>query len=222
VIDETSDKRSGRRRGTSRAEQRAATRLAIIDATIACLVEDGYPALTTRRIAERAGVAQSTLMHHFETREALLVEAVSHLVAKLAEDTLRELDLAEAARSPEHRETILNQVWREFTSPQALAAAQLWVAAWSEPELARTLRDLEARLNRIALETARPLFPELADDPRFPAVVETALSIVRGLVVGIPIAGQEEIDARWEASKPIMLEVVAQMLEEPAATRTGS
>lgn len=222
MIDETSDKRSGRRRGTSRAEQRAATRLAIIDATIACLVEDGYPALTTRRIAERAGVAQSTLMHHFETREALLVEAVSHLVAKLAEDTLRELDLAEAARSPEHRETILNQVWREFTSPQALAAAQLWVAAWSEPELARTLRDLEARLNRIALETARPLFPELADDPRFPAVVETALSIVRGLVVGIPIAGQEEIDARWEASKPIMLEVVAQMLEEPAATRTGS
>jgi AcrR family transcriptional regulator len=218
VIDETSGKRSRGRR-LSRAEQAAATRGSIIDATIDCLVEDGYPTLTTRRVADRAGVAQSTLMHHFETREALLVEAVSHLVARLAQDTLRELDMESVAQAPEHREAVLDQVWREFTSPQALAAAQLWVAAWSEPELARTLRDLEARLNRIALETARPLFPALADDPRFPAVVETALSIIRGLVVGIPIAGQRDIDARWAASKPIMLDVVARLLDEAAAAR---
>lgn len=218
MIDETSDKRPRRQR-LSRAERAAATRESIIDATIDCLVDEGYPALTTRRVAERAGVAQSTLMHHFETREALLVEAVSHLVARLAEDTLRELDLV-SVEEPEHREAVLDHVWREFTSPQALAAAQLWVAAWSEPELARTLRDLEARLTRIALETARPLFPELAEDPRFPAVVETALSIIRGLVVGIPIAGQEDIDARWEASKPIMLDVVARLLDEAAAARS--
>ena len=38
-----------------RSQQRDATRLAIVDATIDCLVEDGYAALTTRRVAERAG-----------------------------------------------------------------------------------------------------------------------------------------------------------------------
>lgn len=201
----------------NRAEQRAATRQAIIDATIDCLVEEGYPTLSTRRVAERAGVAQSTLMHHFETREALLVEAVGQLVARLAEDTMRRLDLDSPADSPERREAILDQVWRAFTSPAALAAAQLWVAAWSEPELASTLREIDARLSRIAHEAGRVLFPELADDPRFAALVETALAVIRGLVVTIPISGREEIDARWQAGKPVMLDVLGRMVEEAAA-----
>ena len=69
----------------TRAQQRAATRAALIQATADCLIEEGYSALTTRRVAERAGVAQSTLMHHFPTREALLVEAVTSLALRLAE-----------------------------------------------------------------------------------------------------------------------------------------
>ena len=73
----------------TRAQQRAATRQAIIDATIDCLVEDGYATLTTRRVADRVGIAQSTVMHHFETREALLVEAVSDLALRLANHFFR-------------------------------------------------------------------------------------------------------------------------------------
>ena len=119
----------------TRAEQRAATRTAIVRATAECLVEEGYGALTTRRVAERAGVAQSTLMHHFETREALLTEAITQLALRLSEEALDSIDL-EALHRPEHRDAVFDQAWRTFTSPQALAAAQLWVAAWSEPELA--------------------------------------------------------------------------------------
>ena len=51
MIDETVE---ASRRPT-RAEQRAATRQALIDATATCLVEEGYAALTTRRVAELAG-----------------------------------------------------------------------------------------------------------------------------------------------------------------------
>src|SRR4051812_29144600 len=113
VIDETSTTRPGPPRLT-RAERRDATRLALVDAAIECLAEDGYASLTTRRIAQRAGVAQSTLMHHFATREALLVEAVTHLAAKLAEDAIRDIDIA-ALRIPERREAVLDQAWREFS-----------------------------------------------------------------------------------------------------------
>src|SRR3954468_20307875 len=112
-----------------RAEQRVATQAAILDAAAACLAEDGYSALTTRRVAERAGVAQSTVMHHFPTREALLVEAVTHVALRLAERALERIDLA-ALRAPEQREAVLDEAWSEFSSPQALAAAQLWAAVW--------------------------------------------------------------------------------------------
>ena len=207
MIGETS---AGRR--PTRAEQRAATRQALIEATAKILVEDGYAALTTRRVAEVAGVAQSTLMHHFETREALLIEAVTHVAMRLVDEALDEIDIA-ALRTPDHRDAVLDQAWRKFTSPQALAAAQLWIAAWTEPELAETLRDLEFRLGGIIYATAGTLFPDQAEDPGFPALLDAAVSLIRGLVMAIPISGQQAVDARWEAIKPILLHAASELLD---------
>ena len=39
----------------NQAERSAATREALLDATLECLVEDGYANTTTARVAERAG-----------------------------------------------------------------------------------------------------------------------------------------------------------------------
>ena len=201
----------------TRAHQREVTRLALIDATIEVLVKEGYGALTTRRIAERAGVAQSTLMHHFETREALLIEAIPRIAAQLATDALEQIDL-EALRRPEHREAVLDQAWREFTSAQALAAAALWAAAWSEPELAVTLREVEQRLSTIIVGTARTLVPELAGDERVGALIDSAVSLIRGLVMAIPVSGLDEVEARWERIKPLILQATKELLDRPAAT----
>jgi AcrR family transcriptional regulator len=209
---ETATKTAAKRRMT-RAEQRVATRSSIIEATIACLVEEGWPALTTRNVADRAGIAQSTLMHHFETREALMVESVTYLALRLADDALDQIDLAEL-RSPAGRDAVLDQAWREFTSPQALAAGQLWAAAWTEPELAATLRELEERLTGIIYATAATLFPEVIDDTRFGAVLDAAVSLIRGLVLAIPVSGREAVDVRWEAIKPILSQAAADLLDQ--------
>jgi AcrR family transcriptional regulator len=199
----------------TRAQQRAATRLAIVRAAGDCLVEDGYSAFTTRRVAEHAGVAQSTLMHHFATREALLVEAVSMLATALAEEALDGVHLA-ALRTPAERETVLDEAWRIFTSPQALAGVQIWAAVWTEPELAEPLHELEERLLTIAHVTAGALFPEQAEDPSFPALIDASLALIRGLVIAMPISGRESLDARWEAIKPILLQAAGDLLDAPA------
>jgi AcrR family transcriptional regulator len=197
----------------TRAEQREATRTALLDATANCLIEEGYAGLTTRRIAERAGVAQSTLMHYFPSREALLTEAVAHVAVRLAEDALRDLDLA-ALRLPEQREAVLDEAWKDFTSPAALAAAQLWVAASSEPELAAALRELEERIAGLIDATATALFPDQAADPRFPAMIDAGISLIRGLVLDIPIVGRDEVEARWQAIRPLLLEATRHLLDE--------
>jgi AcrR family transcriptional regulator len=211
VIDQTTTETATPR--VTRAQQRAATRQAVIDATIDCLMRDGYAALTTRRVADRAGIAQSTVMHHFETREALLVEAVIQVALRLADQALHRIDFA-ALRTPEHREAVLDEAWLEFTSPQALAAAQLWAAVWNEPELSPVLRELEQRLSEIIVNTTGALFPELIDDPRLPALLDAAVSLIRGLVLAIPVWGHEAVTARWEAIKPIMLDATARILGE--------
>jgi AcrR family transcriptional regulator len=201
-------------RRTTRAQQRAATRLAVIEATVDCLMQDGYAALTTRRVAGRAGVAQSTVMHHFATREALLVEAVTHVALRLAERAVDRIDLG-ALRTPAHRGAVLDEAWREFSSPQALAAAQLWAAVWGEPELAPTLRELEERIGAIVLSTSHALFPELRDDPRLPALLDASVAVIRGLVMAIPVWGAEHVATRWAAIKPLLLDAAAQLLDEP-------
>jgi len=193
----------------------------LLDATAQCLVEDGYAGLTTRHVAERAGVAQSTLMHYFPTREEFLIEAITHLALRLVGDALDQIDLG-ALREPAHREKVLDQAWRELTSREALAAAQLWVAAWAEPELAATLRDLELRLNGIIAATATTLFPDQADDPRFPALIDATISMIRGLVLEIPIWGKQAVTARWQSIKPILIDSAAQLLDKPSRAGAGS
>lgn len=195
----------------TRAEQRVTTRTAILDAAGYCLVEDGYPGLTTRRIAERAKVAQSTLMHHFPTRENLLVEAVSHLALRLADTALEDVDLS-AARRPEQREELLDQVWRIFTSPEALAAAQLWFAAWTEPELATALSDLEERLTAVMLAATTAVLGDIVEHPGFPALLETGLATIRGLVMAIPVSGRDVVEERWQAIRPILNRTANQVL----------
>lgn len=196
----------------TRAQQRAATRLALLDAAAAVLIEEGYASLTTRTVAERAGVAQSTHMHYFPTREAFLVETVTHLALRLADDALEHIDLADL-QQPGRRDAVLDQAWRQFTSPEALAAAQLWTAAATEPEIAATLRDLELRLGSILLATAGTLFPEQAEDERFPALIDATVSMIRGLIIAIPVAGREAVDLRWTAIKPILLAAAADLLD---------
>src|SRR5271157_4688134 len=86
----------------SQAERSAATRDALLDATIACLVEDGYAHTTTSRVAERAGVSRGAHLHHFQTRQALLAAAMEHLAERRGENLL-----AAAENLPEGRERIV-------------------------------------------------------------------------------------------------------------------
>ncbi len=196
----------------TRAQQRDATRAAIVAAAADCLVDDGYAAWTTRRVAERAGVAQSTLMHHFPARETLLIEAVERLAWGLAQDALQNLDLTKL-RDAKHRSKVLDQAWKEFTSPQALAAAQLWNAAWSDAQLAAALNELEQRITAILMATAQALFPEEVGRQDFPAVLDAAVMVIRGLLSAIPINGREVVDARWEAIKPQMLAAAERLFD---------
>ncbi|MFE1173646.1 TetR/AcrR family transcriptional regulator [Streptomyces sp. NPDC058773] len=62
-------RRTGRGRETQRTERRAA----ILEAAMELIAERGYRRTSLAAVAERAGLTQQGLLHHFPTKELLLV-----------------------------------------------------------------------------------------------------------------------------------------------------
>jgi AcrR family transcriptional regulator len=165
----------------SQAQRSAATREALLDATIACLVEDGYANTTTSRVAARAGVSRGAHLHHFQTRNALVAAAME----RLAERRERDL-LAAAERLPSGRERLiqgLDLLWAGYASPLYQAALDLWTHARTDPELRERLAAVERGLDRQTLQVTRRLFADLAERPDFDHLVEMAAATMRGLAL---------------------------------------
>lgn len=63
-------------------EERPDTRRKILDAAAALIAEIGWNEVTTRRIAERAGVNNALIHYYFGTKDALLLEAAAAVFGK--------------------------------------------------------------------------------------------------------------------------------------------
>jgi AcrR family transcriptional regulator len=195
----------------SQAERSAATRDALLDATIACLVEDGYAHTTTSRVAERAGVSRGAHLHHFQTRQALLAAAME----RLAERRGAEL-LAAAEDLPEGRERLvqgLDLLWASYANPLFQAALDLWSHARTDADLRERLVPVERRLDRQTLAITRQLFPAIAEQPGFDRLIELAVSTIRGLALLDTLhPGDGRNRKQWRYSRARLVELFERAL----------
>jgi AcrR family transcriptional regulator len=157
--------RAAPRSRRTQAERRATTRAALLDAALACLIEDGYAGMTTRKVAERAGVSQGTQMHYFPTRAAFVAEAVRHVAFTLAAE-LREQDTLHPRTDRRRLELMLDQTWEIHTGPVFQATMELWVAARTDPEIREAMDEVARDVTRMIAAGASELFPELMKRPR--------------------------------------------------------
>ncbi len=190
----------------TQAERRAATRAALLDAALECLIEDGYANLTTRNVAERAGVSQGTQMHYFPTRAAFLAEAVRHVAFKLAAE-VREQDAVRARSERRRLEGLLDQVWSIHTGPVFQATMELWVAARTDPELRSAMDEVQRDVTRLIARGATELFPELMGRPRAREVLELGLAAMRGLALLRFTGETSDVERRWRRARAYLLEL---------------
>ena len=153
-------------------------RARLLEATVECLVEVGFGRTSTTLISERAGVSRGAQLHHFPTKNDLVVAAVAHLT----EVRGAELAAAAAAVPPAHRtRDVLRMLGDHFASPVFTAALELWVAARTDPALLEAVEPLEQKVGR---ETHRMTVELLGADESRPGVrelVQATLDLVRGL-----------------------------------------
>ena len=165
-----------------REERTATSRARILDAAVACLVESGYAGATTLRIQARAGVSRGRLLHHFPSRDQLLVAASRHLaIGRMAGAATHAAEL-EALPPGARLDLIVERMWATFSQPHFWAAIELWTAARTNPELRDALlpeeRDVGAVIRRGLDENYGP---ELAAHPRYPRVRDLIFTSMRGV-----------------------------------------
>ncbi len=179
----------------TQAERRATTRTALLEASIACLVDEGYANTTTRRVAERAGVSPGALHHHFANKAELLGEAVRHLLAQTVQEMLAQGP--PDAPSPEERMAVLlDRIWALRRGSLFQAQAELLFAARTDPALRATQAEMQRELIGFNAVAAATLFPEVSDQSGFMEVVDTAQAAIRGLAL-IATLDEDEAERAW-------------------------
>jgi AcrR family transcriptional regulator len=152
-------------------------RLRLLEATVECLVELGWAGTTTTLVSQRAGVSRGAQLHHFPSKQALVVAAVEHLT-DLRRDELRRH--AETLTGDRIR-GVLDILAAQFVSPVFFAALELWVAARTDAGLRELVGPLERRIGRETHAYAVELLgvDESKGDNR--QLVQATLDLVRGL-----------------------------------------
>lgn len=178
---------------TPQAERTAAMRLRLMEATVDSLVELGWSGTSTTVVSQRAGVSRGAQLHHFPSKQALVVAAVEHLTER------RRHAMADAVRAlPDVGRTraVLDVLAEQFTSPVFFAALELWVAARTDADLQGAVAPLERRVGRETHAYALTLLEVDEDRGRNRALVQATLDLLRGL----GLAGTLTDDSRRRAA----------------------
>ncbi|MFI1398719.1 TetR/AcrR family transcriptional regulator [Streptomyces sp. NPDC020681] len=119
----------------TKAERTRETRERILAAACEVIAEVGFEKIRMRMVAEHAGVSTALLHYHFETREKLFTEAMTHSFAQTGTELERDADTVPAA-------VILARILHTLlpTDPELRQDWKLWQELW-----VRALRDETAQ-----------------------------------------------------------------------------
>lgn len=197
----------------TQAERRAATRTALLDSTVGCLAEYGYPNVTGARIAARAGVTRGAQAHYFATKTELVVAALEHATEWIT-DEFRE-------RFP-HRETeadtvlaLVDRLWELHQSPAFTAVVELWLAGRTDPGLRASVAALNKHLTSTIAEVLAETVPDFVARCDGAAVVTTALAAIRGATLTGFVADGDAVEVVWRTTREQVGKLVT------AAVQTG-
>ena len=190
----------------TRQERTADSRALILDAAVACLVEHGYAGASTVVIQAKAGVSRGRLLHHFPSRDGLLVAAAQHLASnRLAhtEERVAHL-LAGEPEGPQRVDRCVELLWETFHEPPFWAAMELWTAARTNPALRAALRPEERRLRGAIRSVSDRIWgPAVCAHPLYPQLREVLFTSMRGAALAYafedrPAATDPHLDS-WKA-----------------------
>jgi AcrR family transcriptional regulator len=191
-----------------------------MQATIDCILEEGFYRASSNRIATRAGVTWGVIQYHFGTREALLVEVFNDAMQELLE-TLRGAEIV-GSTFEERLESLADVIWAFYRQPRFVAYEQLALNLTHDPKTADETLATMARLDTKIGKRLGELVAAVENDTAAGVLPPGALlQILRGLAVGLvlneAVPGRSPRPAARRAGDPerrVLLDALAALVRE--------
>jgi AcrR family transcriptional regulator len=159
---------------------RTAAEEALLDAAERLLVDVGHAGITTRRVAEEAGVNHGLVHYYFGSNENLLVRALERFTARLI-DRQRALYAADVPFVEKWR-TAMRYLLSEDVSYQKVWL-ELQALAWNNPDLQTRLARVNAEWRAVLTEAFEEPHRELGIGLPLDALVSLVMTFNTGIIV---------------------------------------
>jgi AcrR family transcriptional regulator len=188
---------------------------AILEAAIQVLAGVGKEALTTTRVAIRAGVSVGTLYQYFPNRSALLQAALKRHLDEVTEAVERVCREQEGDTLPHMAAALINS-FLDAKMRDAKASVALYSVS-SDVDGAKIVKQMGARINDAIVRMLASAREPLTKDPQLVA------SMLQGAMAGVS-RGLLECDApemRFEAFRQELISFVCAYLDASSARPAG-
>jgi AcrR family transcriptional regulator len=163
-----------------KSSARAAAEEALFDAAERLLVDVGHAGITTRRLAEEAGVNHGLVHYYFGSNENLLVQMLERFTARLI-SRQEELYASEVPFVDKWRTAMAHLISgdREYEK----VWLELQALGWNNPELRERLARVNAEWRRVLTKAFEEPHRELGIDMPLDALVSLVMTFNIGVMV---------------------------------------
>jgi AcrR family transcriptional regulator len=159
---------------------RAAAEEVLLDAAERLLVDVGYAGITTRKLAEEAGVNHGLVHYYFGSNENLLVRALERFTERLIARQ-RELYVADVPFIEKWRTAM------RYLISEDVAYEKVWLElqalAWNKPELREHLVHVNAEWRAVLTEAFEQPHRELEIEMPLDALVSLVMTFNLGIIM---------------------------------------
>ncbi len=165
---------------TAKTTARSAAEEALLDAAERVLVDAGYAAITTRRLAEEAGVNHGLVHYYFGSVENLLVRTLGRFTERLIARQ-REMYAADMPFLEKWRTAMRYLVSEDFAYEKVWL--ELQALAWNQPDLREHIASVNAEWRSVLAEAFEQPHRELGIEMPLDALVSLVMTFNIGVIV---------------------------------------
>jgi AcrR family transcriptional regulator len=190
----------------------------VIDATVESILDIGYYESSSNEIARRAGVTWGVIQHQFGTREALLLEVLDDMWARL-QASVANADVGTGTLE-ERLSALLDVLAMHYGNREHLVAIQIGLDLAHNPNTSAETRRAVIRHADRLVRAWQPLSVDtlgpLADDPE---LVNYTFATLRGYLIGSTTAREFGSRRRDAVERQLLVDGIAASLRAAARHR---
>ena len=194
------------------------TRARVIDAAIACILDEGFYRASSNKIAKQAGVTWGVIQYHFGTREALMLAVHERGVAELDRCLVEATIVGDTVE--ERLGSFVDALWTYYRRPEFLAYMQIMLNLSHDPTTADStqaaLKSVGVRVNERVPALMRAVLGDGPSDAEVARIGRFVYNAVRGLALdqelleAMPV--EHSTTAEFDAQRAELIRVLASSL----------